>query len=276
MNLTGETPLQAFEPDYRPIDPELEATMIGELINSNEELCQSDNKYAIATISGTSPYSNLARSLEGRVFEHYFDNNNDEMCTEYRPYEDASTFFLVIDREEEMPAGVMRVIYPNDSGLKSVNDINTKKCKDYENNNATNMGPEELYGEFGIDPASAVDVATIAAHPEYGAKNNDEAMVLPSLMHALYRYTIQNGYDGIVAIIDKVPLQKLQEAGLPIYKSPRIAEPFKYMGAAGNSFIYIPVGETEESIRKVNDQVFEFVFGENALGGVATLSLQEQ
>lgn len=276
MNLTGEVPLQTLEPDYQPIEQQVQGEIIEELISGNEELSKSADKFAIATISGTSPYSNLARSLEGEVFNHYFENDNNKMREEYGPYESASTFFLVIDREKNMSAGVMRVIYPNESGFKSLNDVGTEKCKDAGENNATSMGPEEVADEFGIDPANTLDVATLAARPEYGAKNNDEAMALPSLMHALYRYSTQHGYEDIVAIIDKVPLQKLEDAGLPIYKSQRIAEPFEYLGAKGNSFIHIPVEETEESIRKVNDQIFEFVFGKNALGGVATLSLQEQ
>ncbi len=276
MSATAETDPQTIEPDYRPIDPELEASLLREALAANPEITASNSPFALLTIRGDSPYSNVARSLEGRVFDHYFGNDPEVMKREYGAYEESSSFFLLVDRENARAAGVMRIIHPGQPGFKSMNDLTTPKCRTLEDEAITGLDQEGLKEELGIDPAIALDVATIAAHPEYGAKARGDEVVLSALMRAVYHYSLSRGYDDLVAIIDKVPLDKLRMVGLPIRTSPKIASPFVYLGAQGNTFISIPIPGVEQAVRTVSDGAYEYVFGEQELGGSVVLSFHEQ
>lgn len=276
MAPTAEAHRPGIEPDYRPIDPEVEKSLLTDALNSNQEVLQSDSPFALLTISGESPYANVARSLECQVFDHYFNNDPNEMKEEYAPYEDSSSFFLLVDRENTKAAGVMRIIHPGEAGSKSVNDLPTDKCVSSDGMTATQLSADELAQDLQFDPAITLDVATIVAHPEYGAKARQDEVVLSSLMRAVYKYSQINGYDHLVAIIDKVPREKLEAVGLPIRTSDKVASPFEYLGAKGNSFIEIDIPAVEGSVRAVNDGLYDYVFGDQQLGGSTVLSFHEQ
>ena len=282
MAFTGEITHSSIEPDYNPINRELEATLIQEALAENHDLAKSDSQFAVLTLKGNSPYSNLARSLERQIFDHYFQNSAEEMKKEYGQYENASSFFLMVDRENLQPAAVMRIIHPNERGFKSLNDLNATdeegklKCSTPEGNTVTGLSMEEIAAEFDMATNNVLDIATIAAHPNYGESARGDPVALASLMRTLYKYSNQNGYDELIAIIDKKPREILEGVGMPISKSPNIASPFSYLGAEGNTFIHISVPEVEPAMKAINPQVYEFVYGETGLQGTTELSLQEQ
>ena len=275
MTAVGET-AGNVAPSYYELDPQVEAALIDDLVSQNAELQEAESALVLATINGNSLYANLARSLECKVFNGYFGNDPEKMAEEYGPYDNVSTFFVLVDKVNKKTAGVMRVIPEGMLGHKSSNDLVTKKCKTYSGEPVTSLDVQEIYEEFNMDPAYALDVATIAARPEYGQKATGSPIVLASLMRALRNYTQQHGYDDLLAIIDADPQQKLTDVGLPIKLSDKIATPFKYLGAEGNSFIHIPVAEVDQSVKKVHPVIYDYLLGDLALNGEATLSMQEQ
>lgn len=263
-------------PSYEPLERQIERELLSDALNANPELADSNAPFVLMTVNGDSPYANVARSLECRVFNAYFQNHPDVMQQEYNPYEENSTFFLMIDRENLEPAGVMRITHDGPSGFKSTNDLPTEKCKTAEGRSVTGLATEEIFPEFGISPQNILDVATIAAEPKYGEKNTGSPIILASLMRAVYKYSLENGYDDLVAVIDAVPLEKLQAVGLPINTSEKIAGNFEYLGAKGNTFIHIPIPEVEKSVSTQSRELFDYVFGEAALAGECQLSFIKQ
>lgn len=277
MTLIGEVPQATIEPDYRPIEREAEARLLEQALAANPEVSESAATYGLLTIEGDSPYSNVARALECQIFDKYFGNDPEEMRQEYAPYEKSSKFFLLIDRENLKPAGVMRIVAPGEAGFKSVNDLPTDKSRTVETDEPiTALDSEQIQGVFGIDPSRTLDVATIAAAPEYGEKQTGSPIVLASLMRAVYKYSLANGYDDLVAIIDAVPLEKLKSVNLPIHTSPYVASPFKYLGAEGNTFIHIPIPAVEASVSAKDKVIFDYIFGEAELFGETKLSFDRQ
>lgn len=265
-----------MSPSYEPIDREIEANLIRDALNANPELAQSDVPYALLTFDGNSPYANIARSLECQVFNEYFQNQPQLMQEEYAPYEDTSSFFLLVNRAELEPAGVMRITHDSNTGFKSTNDLPTDKCRTSDGLPVTDLPVDEIFPAFDISPDKTLDVATIAANPKYGEKNTGNPLVLAALMRAVYKYSLENGYDDLVAIIDATPLEKLQAVNLPINTSEAIAGNFEYLGAKGNTFIHIPIGEVEATVGAKSHEVFDYVFGEAALLGECELSLISQ
>ncbi len=264
--------------DYQPIPRDEEAALIQEALAANPELSDSEAPFALLTLEGDSPYARVARALEGQVFGEWFDNGEDQMTREYGPYEDVSKFFLLVDRSGSVPAGVVRIIHPSDKGLKSVNDLSTEKARTPDGKPVTDLTMAEVFDEFGIDEARTLDVATIAANPAYSKKESGSDLVLSSLMRALYHYAYLQGndYDNLVAIIDEKPLGRLESVGSPIHTTPKIARPFEYLGAKGNTFIEIPLSEVETSVSAVSPVIFDYVFGEGALYGECQLSFLPQ
>jgi hypothetical protein len=275
-SVTAESVTGSFEPDYNPISPELEVRLIEELIGSSE-LATGISEFALLTLDGNSRFSNLARALECQRFQEYFDNGPQEMKEEYGPYEDSSTFFLMVNRADKRVAGVMRIIENGEAGHKSVNDMPTEKT-----DNATDLSIGEVYGVMGIDPSKTLDVATIASASEYSKKNTGgDITVRAALMRAVYHYGLGNDFTDLVAIIDsehpeKSPLKVLMSVNLPIHTTPYIKSHFPYMGAGENDFIHIPLEDVESSVSAKERSLFDYVFGSVALGGACELSFSRQ
>lgn len=276
MALVGEGAAQVIAPDYNEIDPAIEAQLITEALGQNPELAAATSRYALLTLDGSSPYSNVARSLERRQFEDYFGNTPEDMAVEYGPYETQSSFFLVVDREKKEAAGVMRIIRPGEAGLKSSNDLPSDKCKTIEGEPVTDLTTPAVFSSMQLDPLKTLDIATIAVRPDHGEKATGSPVVLAALMRALHGYTNSNGYDELVAIIDAVPLEKLQAAGLPINFSSRVVTPFVYLGAKGNSFMHIHVPDCDAAIMAHDKVTYDYMLGDMNLLGECELSFIEQ
>ncbi len=278
MALPGEAPSANLNipPSYEPIDRQTEIGLLSEALAANPELNGSNAPFVLLTFDNDSPYANVARSLECKVFDAYFQNHPQEMQEEYESYEKTSTFFLMVDRENLEPAGVMRITHDGPEGFKSTNDLPTEKCKTSEDQPATGLTAEEILPSFDTAPDNTLDVATIAANPKYGEKSTGSPIVLASLMRAVYKYSLDNGYDDLVAIIDAKPLEKLRAVGLPINTSEKIADNFEYLGAKGNTFIHIPIPEVEQSVSAQSRELFDYIFGETSLMGECELSFIKQ
>lgn len=258
----GETP------DYHPITVEAERTLVAELLEHTPEFQVTQTKFGLATLGPYSRYSNLARSIESEVFDEYFDNDPILMKQEYGPYEDASKFFLVIDREEGRKAGVMRLLHNSDIGLKATQDVQTMGL--------TTLEEGQILSAFGVaSPESTVEIATIAVAPEYRGARTDQ-LVSASMYRALYQYCLSNGYTDLIAVIDAKPLQNLRDIHLPVKTTNEVASPFEYLNAKENSLIHIPIHDIEGHMKSRDEAAFDFLLGSPGLDPYCTLSFTEK
>jgi hypothetical protein len=84
----------------------------------------TDDRVVCYRVSGRSQFSDIGRHLERRVFEETFPGNDAAfMAREYGPYEEASIFFLSVDRAKQRTIGVLRAIRSSPAGLKTLNDL---------------------------------------------------------------------------------------------------------------------------------------------------------
>ena len=80
-------------------------------------------RFACFTLEGTDPFANIARQVERAVFEDSWGNDATLMKKEWGPYDEHSLFFMVVDTQEKVPAGVLRMIRNSPLGLKTLVDL---------------------------------------------------------------------------------------------------------------------------------------------------------
>src|SRR5262245_35122566 len=81
-------------------------------------------RFCCYRLSSDSPYSDIARTIECKVFDDFFGNSPDVMTEQYGPYEAQSSFLLVVDRRAQRPAGALRIIASSPHrGLKTLEEI---------------------------------------------------------------------------------------------------------------------------------------------------------
>jgi hypothetical protein len=170
------------------------------------EIDVPEGKFGCYVIGTDSPYSNLGRYVEAKVFDETFSNSAELMEEEYGPYDESSEFYTVIDQEEKMPVGVMRIIKNSEAGLKSLEDLK-----------ALGLGftKEEVLKGYGIDEDACVDVATLAVEQDY---RGHKTGYLPSLLmyRTLYNQILSNpDYTHTVNIIDKKAEKSLSTLHFP-------------------------------------------------------------
>lgn len=238
---------------YEVIDEDAETSAVDMLISSYPELAKSNAKFGLVHLDSNSPYGNLARSVESGVFMEFFDNNPDLMLSEYGPYEDASSFLFVIDKEAKKSAGVMRLLSNSENGFKSCNDLYKL--------NLTPESPAEMIDALGINPETTLEIATIAIPYEYRGKRSD-GLVSAAMYRALHRFCQAQGYNDLIAIIDEKPLSNLIGIHLPIRTPDSVSSPFEYLDAKANSFIHIPVNEVDAVMRAADVNLYNFLLGE--------------
>ena len=111
---------EAGEKRYSLSAPSIQG-LVGTLIN--EYPLRGEGRFGCYRLHGTSRFSDIARSVECRVFQHFFGNTAAAMQAAYGPYEQSSHFFLMVDRQEKCSAGTLRIIENSERGLKTLNDI---------------------------------------------------------------------------------------------------------------------------------------------------------
>jgi hypothetical protein len=221
-------PYESFQPRYN--------LPIGELHGLSEVFLdfQEDNEgllsqpYGCYVVHGENPFSNLARHVEGRVFEETFGNTAPIMEEAYGPFEWASVHFLVMDHQERLPAASMRIIQNSPAGLKSLEDLPYTDARTTQGDIIT---PEMVYKSYNIDPDECVDVATAAVARDH-RMNGIPALLLYRTLY-LTIAADQSDYSHIVAIMDikaERALKKLQMPFRPILGS----QPFSYLDTAAD------------------------------------------
>jgi hypothetical protein len=220
-----------FQPRY-DISPEEVEGLCAEFLSNRE--VKAESQFGCYQISGTDRFSNMGRFIERVVFEEEFNNTDDIMQEEYGPYEENSTFLVVVDHEKSMPIGVLRVIeHSDDTSIKSLVDLEKSPLQ---------ISPELFYEAYGTTPEKCVEAGTIAVLENYrGSKAN----YLPTLLmlRSLYISVISDPrFEYIVNIIDLKAEKRLRDLKLP-FRPILDTEPFSYLGSTLSRAVYAKSAE---------------------------------
>lgn len=163
-----------------------------------------DHNFLSVEVGPDSPYSNLARAMEVEVFLETFGNTPDVMHEQYGPYEEASHFWIVFDKNNRVPVGALRAIGNSEAGLKTLNDIEQPPLS---------LPKEEVVEAYDLDLDKTWDIGTVAVLEEYRGIEHDFVPSL-TLYRDLYMRAIDSGVDDFIAVIDKGARGNLDLMGL--------------------------------------------------------------
>lgn len=186
------------------------------------------HRFITVEVEGADPPSDVGRDIERRVFEERFGNDAEEMQREYGPYEDASRFFIVVDRQQQRAAGLMRIIYASAQGLKAFNDLAREPFS---------LSVEQAVSAHGLpaDLAATWELGTVAVLPEYRSGTGAASI---QIYRAVYLAALRDRIDHFVSVIDSVPLAKITEyVGLPFVPLASVAAA-PYLGSTSSQPIY--------------------------------------
>ena len=211
----------------------------GMTLSSSEELVRAlmlehpipgEGRFGCYLIPGASPYSDIARSVECNVFNHFFGNTAAVMHGAYGPYEKSSQFFLVVDRVAHCPAGTLRVIANSERGLKSLNDIALAPLSISE------RAVCDYHDISSLD--QCWDIGTLAVLKDYRSQQQDH-QVSTMLYGVLHRAAIQEGVHHAVTVLDRHAYTQLTQM-LAIPFEPIVgSEPFDYLGSPKSRAVYL-------------------------------------
>lgn len=192
------------------------------------------DKYICFEVDGQDPLSNVGRHIEHVRFEKSFGNTADDMTREYGPYERSSTFFISVDREDEAPAGVLRVIRNSATGLKTINDVAGPPL---------NLPKEHIMAFHDIETLDDCwDIGTVATMPE-----QPSATASIQVYRAMYLAAERDNVKHFLSVIDAKALSQLSGyLGIPFQPLAGTA-PFEYLGSDRSQAVYGYVSELYES-----------------------------
>jgi len=195
-------------------------------------------RFSCHTIDSVDRYSRLGRAVEGTVFFQEFKDTPQKMAKHYDRYEPASTFFVVMDQQNAMPVGAMRIIGNSEAGLKCFVDLPKTPL-------ASVTSQEEICDAYGIVPDRCVDLATLAVLAEYRGAD-DKARQL--LFRSLYLNVITNpDIDHMITIIDAKAQRGLWALRFPFHRVLD-TEGFKFSGSKESFFMYAKNSEFDPQI----------------------------
>ena len=197
---------------------------------------RSDDALVCYQLEANSKYANIGRTVEREVFEAFFGNDSEQMAEEYGPYEDQSIFFVTIDQATCEPAGVLRVIRNGDSGLKTLNDMETITASDEHLPTLDVQHVSEVHDITSLD--ECWDVGTVAVRKKFRSTKAQAQQASVQLYRALYVSGLSHGIKHFVSIIDKRPYEKMTNyLGIPFV--PMADTPaFSYLGSESSQAVY--------------------------------------
>lgn len=200
-----------------------------------------EGRYFCAEVAGNHELANVARGIERKVFEESFANNDGVMQELYAPYEDASSFFMVFDREERKAISTLRVIGNSPAGHMTLNETLKYTGKDLD----------EIIERHQLDPATldaTWDVGTLAVLPEYRGKRSD-LMASTLLYRAYFLAGRTHGIQKLVAIIDPRARKNAALLGIPL-SNICDTESFDYEGSKGSAAVIGDFPDFEASVSR--------------------------
>ncbi len=143
----------------------------------------------------TDPGADLARHVEGGVFDEVFGYSPHTTNAEYGPYERSTVFVCVLDHRRSLPVGAIRLVLPGGPGFKSLDDT------------ARSWGHHVDTTASGIDVASDPlwDIATLSVAPGYRT-----GLISSALYQSTCTLAQRCGVRWFVTVIDVAVLRLLQ------------------------------------------------------------------
>ncbi len=208
-------------------------------------------KAVIIEASGDNKASTLGRAVEKSVFFEFFGNDLDLMRDEYTQYDSSSTFLIALDVAQKRPVGVVRFIKDSPVGQKSLVDVASPE-------HPWKIGLGDLMSRTGgvdLDPATSLDVATLAIAKDYRAEHAadtdfqkespDTENLSAHLYYAMYQWTRNNGYENWFGILDTTPLQKIQHLNNPLNTFEGV-EPGPYLDSESSVPFFANMDQIDE------------------------------
>ncbi|HSX02244.1 MAG TPA: hypothetical protein VLI05_02915 [Candidatus Saccharimonadia bacterium] len=176
--------------------------------------------YRIEPQTGTPHWAlPVARLAEADVFAFYGDTPED-LEREYGPYDPYSTFFILIDHANGLPAGMLRVIRRSPLGFKSLTDIESSEPGRYWNLPLT-QALQAAAVDFG--PKTTLDMVTMGVVPAYH-RHAYSGRIAKAIYHMACKYTLEQAARYWVTIVDESAHNSFKR---------RLGEPFSYYEGIG-------------------------------------------
>lgn len=192
----------------------------------------------------------LARRLEFDVFNEAFGDPPEMVETELGAYEDSSLFILVVDHQRGVPAGVMRLIVPSPTGLKTLNDLVK----------VWGVPADDAIERTGIalDPLNTWDVSGMAIARDYRGRAM-QGLVGMGLYQTLARAALWCDIGWFVAVFD-LPVFRLVrwKLGL-IFAGFKDLTARPYMGSAASIPAWCDVLEAERRLAVADPQLHQIL-----------------
>ncbi|MDB5167217.1 MAG: hypothetical protein JWN26_362 [Candidatus Saccharibacteria bacterium] len=182
-----------IEPKYKLSLEELNR-LTNELIADKTKSISEGHRLVTVEVGSDEIYSNVARHIEQNLA--FF--KEDDLESEFKPYESASRFFISVDRREGKATGVIRVIENSPAGFETPHDLS---------NPPFNIAEGEWMKQHDITDLDKVwDIASLGVLPEY-----QNGFVSLQLFRAVYKSAVEvHDIEHFVALIDKNALGKLE------------------------------------------------------------------
>jgi hypothetical protein len=220
-----------------------------------DQLLATESRHAapfgLYVIDSSEPAAELARSVERSVFLEYFGNTPEMLRAEYDAYEPASTFLAVIDHRRRRVAGMIRVIRPSASGVKSLDDI--------ERVWRASVDVLVRDGGPGHGAPDAIDIATLAVCPEYRGDATGGLISL-ALYQAVTMLAGANGMRWLIAVLDLIVLDLIQsQTSSPFTPYPGLA-PMGYLDSPSSLPVFSDLHEYAGRLATLDPSMFEILF----------------
>jgi hypothetical protein len=204
-----------------------------ELVAELAELAGDPSQpFGLYALGSEHPGAALGRQVEREVFFEFFGNSPELLAQEYDPYEPGSVYLLVVDHQQLVAAGVMRLMVPTPFGLKTLHDL------------------ERVWGEqlddvlqrtgISFDLDRVWDVSTIAVRPAYRGTATD-GLISASCLQGVIQIAHACDVQYFVTTLDMVVLKLVQDlCGRPLSMF-RGVEPMRYLDSPASVPLYLDV-----------------------------------
>ncbi len=209
--------------------------------------------FELELIQPHSPDFEEAKRVEGEIFSKAFNNSAEEMEREYGPYERASQFLVVRDRQSNKIAGIIRLISHSAAGFKSLDDLGKQPW---------GVDTAQLLVDNGIeyDPATTIDIATLGVAEGYRKQDEPglETQVSLSLYHGLCKFSKERNVRYWVTILDDRVLELVQQIGEPFERFTGV-ESASYLGSKSSTPVWCDFPKAAERLRAKNHNLYDVV-----------------
>ena len=210
-----------------------------------------DHPFGVYLLDPGDERSELGRVLERDVLLEFFDNTEDVLDREYRPYDDASRFIVLVDHEQSTVAGAVRIIEGGTPcGLKSIRDA----CRP----DSWGLSPADFRSQDPLlDDRSSVtwDIATLGVRAAYRGEPHN-SFYSASMLHATYWWSLLTGVEAWVAVIDEAVLALLHSVSVPL---ERVCgkPPLEYLGSSRSVLCYLRIDTFRRLLREKSESPVE-------------------